>query len=258
MDDDSRQPETSKDPNPSAASVKGCTASSHGARAGSNPSAALQSPTLFSAKTLVVRPISPGIARDLCERHHYLASYPGGSLLNFGIFVLQALLGVAVIGAGPFNIHRLFKGAEPDQVVCLSRLWLSDRCGRNSESRVLGIICRSLRQWRPDLKALIAYSDPSAGHRGVIYKAAGFTYLGRSDGMPLYQLADGTIHHSRTLSHRFGTHSMAHLKAQGVEIHTVPQAPKHLYVALLDPTWKARLTRAILPYPTLEDEHGSH
>ncbi|MCH8030832.1 MAG: FAD-dependent oxidoreductase [Bacteroidetes bacterium] len=166
-------------------------------------------------------------------------------------------LNVAVIGAGPFNIHRLFKGAEPDQVVCLSRLWLSDRCGRNSESRVLGIICRSLRQWRPDLKALIAYSDPSAGHRGVIYKAAGFTYLGRSDVMPLYQLADGTIHHSRTLSHRFGTHSMAHLQAQGVEIHTVPQAPKHLYVALLDPTWKARLTRAILPYPTLEDEHGS-
>ena len=76
--------------------------------------------------------------------------------------------------------------------------------------------------------------------------------------MPLYRLSDGSIHHSRTLSHRFGTHSKAHIKAQGVEIHTVPQAPKPLYVCLLDPTWKDRLTRKILPYPTLEEEHGSH
>lgn len=242
----------------SAASVKGCTAPFRGVGAGSNPSAALQSPTLHSAKALVVRPIPQRIARDLCERHHYLESYPGAALFNFGIFVEHSLLGVAVIGVGPFNIHRLFRNAEPEQVVCLSRLWIDDRCGRNSESRVLGIICRSLRQWRPDIKGMVAYSDPTAGHNGTIYRASGFAYLGKSTVMPLYRLADGSIHHSRTLGHHFGTHSMAHLKAQGVEISTVPQAPKHLYVSLLDPTWKDRLARTILPYPTLEDEHGSH
>ena len=258
MDTDSRQREISTDLGLSADGVKVARLATQRARGGANPTSALQPLASIKPKDLVVGPISPREARNSCKRYHYLKSYPGGSLLDFGIFVQQALLGVVVIGAGAFNIHRLFKDAEPDQVVCLSRLWLDDRCGRNSESRVLGIICRSLRRWRPDLKALVASSDPSVGHLGMIYNAAGFAYLGTSDGMPAYQLSDGSIHHSRTLSHRFGTHSMAHLKAQGVEIHTVPQTPKHLYVSLLDPTWKARLTRAILPYPTLEDEHGSH
>ena len=219
---------------------------------GAIPTPALQSPLQFKPKELVVKPISPGVARGLCERHHYLKSYPGGTLFNLGVFAGQALVGVVVIGVGPFNAHRFFRNAKASQVACLSRFWMDDRCAKNTESRVLGFVLRSLRRWRPDIKALVAYSDPSVGHLGVIYKAAGFAFLGHSDPTPLYRLPDGSLHHPRTLGHRFGTRSLAHFKESGFEVQAVPQVPKNIYVFFLDPSWRDRLTRSISPYPTSE------
>ena len=240
-----------------AAGVSASTAPSHGAGPGSTPRAALQPSAQFEPKDLVVAPISPSVARDLCEGRHYLKSYPGGALLNFGIFVQHTLLGVAVIGVGAYNIHRLFRDAEPDQVVCLARLWLDDRCQRNSESRVLGIILRLLRRHQSRVKALVSYSDPTVGHTGTIYRGAGFLYLGRSEAMPLYRLPDGSVHHSRTLAHSFGTHSLAYFKAHGINVSLVPQAPKLVYAALIDLTWRDRLTRPVLPYSEVEAGNAS-
>ena len=239
-----------------AAGVTGSTVSSQGTGAGSRPSAALQIPT-YGPKDLLVGSLPARVARRLCEEKHYLKSYPAGSLVNVGIFANHTLVGVAVIGVGPFNIHRLFLDANPEEVLCLSRLWLDDRCGRNSESRVLGIICRSLRRWQTSIKAIIAYSDPTAGHDGTIYRAAGFAYLGTSEAMPLYRLPDGRVHHSRSLGHSFGTHSLAHFKARGIEVRPVPQAPKFIYVALIDSTWRDRLTRPVLPYSEVEAGNAS-
>ena len=51
---------------------------------GSRPTSPLQVPVTLGPKDLVVRPISHGVARLLCENHHYLGTYPGGSELSFG------------------------------------------------------------------------------------------------------------------------------------------------------------------------------
>jgi lysyl-tRNA synthetase class I len=137
-------------------------------------------------------------------------------------------------------------------------MWLDDRLGRNSESRILGIILRMLRRGQSTIKAVVAYSDPLAGHTGTVYRAAGFLYLGQSVGMPLYKLPDGSLHHSRSLSHSFGTHSREHFRAFGVNVEVVEQTPKHTYVALVDPCWRDRLTRTVIPYPTKEQGNGSN
>ena len=241
----------------SADSVEDARLASQRARGGANPTSALQPLASFKPKDLLVGPLSPRDARNSCKNYHYLKSYPGGSLLDFGIFVQQALLGVVVIGAGAFNIHRLFKDAEPDQVVCLSRLWLDDRCGRNSESRVLGIIRRAMRRWRTGIKVIVAYSDPAAGHTGMVYRAAGFLYVGRSAAMALLRLPDGTIHHSRSLGHSFGTHSLAHFAVHGMQLERVPQSSKFVYVVLLDHSWRERLNRPVLPYSEVETDRAS-
>ena len=191
------------------------------------------------------------------RRETLFENYQAGSLVNVGSFANHTLVGVAVIGVGPFNIHRLFLNANPEEVSCLSRLWLDDRCGRNSDSRVLGIICSSLRRWQSSIKAIVAYSDPTAGDDGTIYRAAGFAYLGTSEAMPLYRLPDGRVHHSRSLGHSFGTHSLAHFKAQGIEMRPVPQTPKFIYAALIDPAWGERLTRPVLPYSQGEAGNAS-
>ncbi len=234
-----------------AAGVTGSTVSFQETGAGSTPSAALQVP-VFGPKDLLIRPLPAIVARRLCEEKHYLHSYPGAALLNLGIFCGNSLMGVVVLGAGPTNIHRLFRDASRQEVVCLARLWLDDRLGRNSESRTLGIILRQLRKGQSTIKGLVAYSDPMAGHTGVIYQASGFLYLGKSPVMPLYKLADGSIHHSRSLSHRYGTHSRKYFQSHGVDLELVDQEPKHSYVALIDPSWRARLTKAVVPFPSKE------
>jgi hypothetical protein len=238
----------------SAGSVAAAQLKDHWAGGGATPTPALQQ--LFGPKDIIIRPIPHLAARRICEQRHYLKSYPGGSLLNFGVFVANSLLGVTVLGVGPANLHCLFQNVQPQEALCLSRLWLDDRLGRNCESRTLGVILRSLRQNQSVVKAIVAYSDPLAGHDGGIYRAAGFLFVGYSSSMPLY-LVGGRAYHSRSLSHSYGTHSIAHFRQHGVQVQLLPQAHKLVYVALVNPTWQERLRVPVLPYPQKEVPHAN-
>ena len=239
-----------------AASVTARTVPTHGAGPGSTPRAALQVFRCFEPRELMVRPVGHNVAHQVCRDFHYLKSYLGGSMLNFGVFAGRALVGVVVFGVGPFNIHRLFLGAKRQNVLCLTRMWLDDRCGRNSESRVLAIICRSLRRWQTTGKAIVAYIDPDAGHDGSIYRAAGFTYLGMSEPTPLYRLPDGSIHHSRSLGQAFGTHSLEYFQRRGFKVEAVTQAQKHVYITYNDPKWRSYLRVPPQPYPKKGGPHA--
>ncbi|NQT72449.1 MAG: DNA methyltransferase [Chloroflexi bacterium] len=171
------------------------------------------------------------------------------------MFLGQELLGALTLGAGPTQAFRLVNEARPDDCMTLSRLWLSDRLPRNSESRVIGIVLRSLKK-HTSLKFLISYADPSQGHMGTIYQATGWVYTGLSSAMPLYDLGDGKIRHCRSLSHAYGTHSVKHFADHGVTVNLIPQMPKHRYIYFLDPSWYAKLATPLLPYPKkgFEDE----
>ena len=232
-----------------AGSVAAAYPADQRAGSGATPTPALQRPATFGPKDIDVRPIPHGIARKICQQKHYLKSFPGGSVLSFGVFAAGRLLGVLVLGVGPSNLHRYFEGAAPEQVMCLSRLWLDDRLGRNSESRTLAIVMRHLRRHQDTIKAVVAYADPDAGHVGVVYRGAGFLFIGWSEATPLYQLPDGSVHHSRSLSHAYGTHSLKHFSSHGVQVKLVPQSRKLVYAALIDPTWQQRLRVPMLPYP---------
>ncbi|MBI4337352.1 MAG: DNA methyltransferase [Chloroflexi bacterium] len=197
---------------------------------------------------LGVRPVPFRFARDLVVRHHYLHSMPGGTRLAFGVFVGARLVGALTIGCGPSQAHCLVEGATRDDGATLTRLWLSDQLSKNSESRVLGVVLRALRR-HTRLKFLVSYADPAQGHLGVVYQATGWLYAGLSEAMPLYDIGDGKARHSRSLSHAYGSHSVAHFQRNGVAVRLVPQSCKHRYVYFLDPAWRPRLRVPVLPYP---------
>ena len=224
----------------SAASVGASTVPVHGARPGPSPRAALHD--------IIVRPVPHGIAKDLIVRAHYLHSLPGGTVLAFGVFVGQRLLGALALGVGPKLAHCLVDGARPEDCVTLTRLWLADELPPNSESRVIGVVLRALRR-QTSLKFAVSYADPAAGHIGTIYQATGWLYTGLSSAMSLYDLGDGVLRHSRSLAHSFGRHSVGHFRRNGVPIRTVPQASKHRYFYFLDRSYKERLRVSVLPYP---------
>ncbi len=198
-------------------------------------------------RNLRVQTISPRIAKPVL-RNHYLGSLPGATQISFGVFNGPSLEGVVTLGCGPINGHRLVRGATRDDYLCLSRLWLSDRLPRNSESRVIAVVARLLRKYTA-VKFLLSYADPTHGHRGIVYQAAGWTYIGMSSQSDLYSVGNGKPQHSRSLSHRMGSHSLKYLRSQGIQIEPVRQQPKHKYVLFLDPSWRGQLVPEPQPYP---------
>lgn len=140
------------------------------------------------------------------------------------------------------------KGTSPDDGATLTRLWLSDQLPGNSESKFIGVVPRALKR-HTSLKFLLSYADPSRGHVGTIYQATGWLYTGLSQRTALIDIGDGQVHHSRSLGHRFGTHSVKHFRKHGVDAFTVPQERKHRYLYLLDRSLRASINTAVLPYP---------
>ena len=199
-------------------------------------------------KDLNIAPISQIDAKEILIPNHYLHSFPGGTKLSFGVYLDARLLGALTFGVGPYLGYKLVKDASPDDVVTLTRLWLSDGLPKNSESRVIGIVLRSLRK-ETSLKFVLAYSDPAAGHVGTIYQATNWLYTGLSSATPLYDIGDGIMHHSRSLAHQLGSHSIRYLTYRGIVVKTVPQMAKHRYIYFLDDSWRTRLLVPVLPYP---------
>ena len=198
-------------------------------------------------RDLRVRPILFRIAKSIVVGNRYLGTMPGGTRLALGVFVGKRLLGVVIFGVGPSNIYHLAGGAEPDDCMTLARVWLSDLLLANSESRVIGVTLRALKR-ETSVRFLVTYAGPAAGHVGTHYQAADGLYTGLSQAMPLIDVGDGVPPPSRSLTHAYGTHSHAHFAAYGVDVKPVPQAPKHRYVYLLDPSWRPRLRVSTLPY----------
>ena len=227
----------------SVAGVMGSIAPIQGEDRGSTPTAALHD--------LIVQPVPVVVAKILLEHEHYLHSLPGGTLLAFGVLLGRRLMGVITIGVGPVLAYHLVEGAEPNNCAALTRLWLSDELPRNSESRVLGIVLRSLRRYT-NLKFVVTYADPEVGHIGTIYQATGWLYTGFSEAMPLVDLGDGKARHSRSVGQVFGTHSVQYLTRQGLSVRRIPQAAKHRYIYFLDPEWRSRLQVPVLRYPRRE------
>ena len=230
----------------SAAGVVESTASTLGAGPGSTPRAALHD--------IRVRPIPLKVAKAIEVRNHYHRSIPGGTRLSFGAFVGSRLWGSLTLGVGPYNVPSLVEEATADDCLTLIRLWLSDELPSNSESRTTGVVIRALKK-STAVRFLVAYSDPAVGHLGNIYQAAGWLYTGLSEARPLYDVGDGHLHHSRSLSHAYGTHSVAHFAPHGVNVRRVPQQRKHRYVYFLDCSWRDRLRVPVLPYSKREARH---
>ena len=223
----------------SAGSVAVARPDNHRAGGGSRPTSALQQ--------LHVNLIPHRIAKVVLL-HHYLGSLPGATKLSFGVFLTGRLEGAVTLGSGPMNGHKIVRNATVDDYLCLTRLWLSDRLPRNSESKVLGIVARLLRK-HTQVKFLVSYADPTQGHRGIVYQAAGWTYVGLSYAMALYSIDGAKPEHSRSLSHRIGSHSISYLTSRGLNVRAIRQQPKHKYVLFIDRSWNDRLTVPGQPYP---------
>ncbi len=135
---------------------------------GSNPTPALHS--------LRVWPCDVSDIQGVIERVHYSHSIFGVTTdYCFAVCTARETVGGAIFGKpAAYNVARKYSDGLP--LVELRRFVLIDECPRNSESKVIGYMLRSLRA--SGVRRVLSYADPAHGHSGTIYRALGFKYIG--------------------------------------------------------------------------------
>lgn len=151
------------------------------------------------------------VARQFVIEHHYSASYPA-AVERMGMFRGRELVGVCVFSV-PMNDRAIpkYTGLSPRSGIELGRFVLLNEVPRNAESFFGSRCMRLLKEVRPEIKAVIAYSDPMPrrtgdgcvvmpGHVGYVYQALSARYMGRSTARTLHLTRDGNVLSPRSLS----------------------------------------------------------
>lgn len=205
-----------------------------------------------------LREISQVVAKDIIVRNHYSHKWSLCSVA-LGVFYKQEadpasffdndterLIGCIIYGnpVGRSAAASISDSLNIDEVYELVRLWIADiPNGKNMESYCIGQSFHWLRKNKPKIKALLSYADNAAGHTGVIYQSTNWLYQGNSQLalMPNYSLSltgppDKAFEwiHSRTVSERWGSHNVEHLKKQiGRTFWLKKESSKHRYIYIL-------------------------
>jgi hypothetical protein len=108
---------------------------------------------------------------------HYLAKRPAIVLLCLVAERNGEPIGCIVYSAPPLEADKRYGG----KVWELARLYLLDEIPRNAETWLIGQSVKYIKRHHKDVRHLLSYADPSAGHAGTIYKAANWRQDGRTD-----------------------------------------------------------------------------
>lgn len=155
--------------------------------------------------------ISDSVAKQFVVQNHYSASYPA-AIERVGLFRGTELVGVCVFSV-PMNNAAIpkYTGLPPSAGVELGRFILVDSVPYNGETYFLKRAFAALQQSKPQVKGVIAYSDPVPrhtasgrvvlpGHVGIIYQAGSARYVGRSASRILHLSASGHVLSPRAIS----------------------------------------------------------
>jgi len=220
---------------------------------------------------LSLRQIDKVVAKEMIIKHHY-SHKSSATRYAFGIFHkdqehsffsdVDELIGCMTYGypVGREAAQSISEDIDVKEVLELTRLFIKDGYGRNIESASLSLSFKWLRQNATDIKVLISYADPSAGHLGVIYQATNWLYQGDHqrlvDSFALkYKLDDPLWIHSRTVFSKYGTNSTKILRDKIGKTFWLKREPrKHRYIYFLCGKKERKkimktLKHQIIPYP---------
>jgi len=156
-------------------------------------------------------------------QRHYLKKWPGVVVLKLGLWCKDLLKGVIVFALPPRETAKRYGGVTWE----LARLWICDSVPKNGETYFIGRAVRYIKQHHKAVRVLVSYADPSAGHSGVIYRAANWLCDGRTDQerkTPRFDYADAET--GKRYSRR--SHVPAH-----ASIVRIPRVSKYRFVLRL-------------------------
>jgi hypothetical protein len=171
-----------------------------------------------------VKPISNKIAQEIVVKNHYLHRKAPCSFA-FGLFnPSNELMGVVIYGtpsSAPLRQGIAGKD-ESNNVVELTRLWVSDKAPKNGESFLIG---RSLGKSGKEI--IVSFADTSQNHLGIVYQATNWLYTGLSAKRTDWTV-EGIDKHGHTWADKYTAQEMR--ERFGEQFRLVPRSRKHRYI----------------------------
>lgn len=208
---------------------------------------------LPKVREMQIGPVSVSDVQEFAIRYHYTHA-ARNALWRWGLWSGPVLLGIVAYNLPTRSVCESVFGAEHyAHVWHMTRLALSDKAPRNSESRLIGGSLREIRRHHPGCWAVLTYADIALGHTGFVYQATNALYTG-TGGDPVFHLDENGLRRGTYLS---GNVNAERARQLGWTRHLGPA--KHRYLYLLGSRTQKRHLRSLLqlqqlPYPKPDDE----
>lgn len=153
---------------------------------------------MSAVKNLVVKAINSKAANEIVKKYHYSGKVCQNSQIHFGVFKKGILVGALQFGPST-DKRRMGQslGIGMNESLELNRMAISDVCGKNTESRVLGICLRILKKKYPFLRCIVSFSDACQCGDGIIYRASNFKLHSYKKNISLLSLSDDAVEYLR-------------------------------------------------------------
>ena len=203
---------------------------------------------------LRVKVISRASAKRIVLACHYMKTFPQGAMVCLGIMDGDKCVGVCVLGhssATTAKVEKLVYDISKSEFLEMQRLWISDRYGHNSESRVLSLVMKLLKAH--GVKLVVTHAGGCKNDCGIVYQASGWLYFGRTRCRDFYLTKVGE-YKSLVAAMRFGR-----VKTKGRELADVGfelfgageliDSWRYLYSYPIDKGMRRRLTKLSQTFP---------
>jgi hypothetical protein len=188
-------------------------------------------------------------AKYACENWHYSGCLPMPPLVKIGVWENEKYIGCVLFGRGASP--KLGAAYNLKQTECVELVRIAMTNHNAPVSRVVRLAVLFLKKNSPELRLIVSFADPSAGHYGGVYQAGNWIYCGQSAKKFDYVGPDGKTYLSRQVSEsgvirQFGKVTKVYKRS---ECKAVPVLGKHRYLMPLDDDMRARIMPLAKAYP---------
>jgi len=149
--------------------------------------------------TYHVELINPELAKDYIKENHYSRGSHNAPYPCYGLYDGYNLIGVLMYSTPcSENVRSSIYGEDrKNEVIELSRLHILDITPRNTESWFISRTIKRLKIDKPEITAIVSFSDLTENHQGIIYQATGFKLDGKTSKSRFYRDDMGRLRHPR-------------------------------------------------------------
>ncbi len=146
-----------------------------------------------------IKQIPSRLAKEYIHKYHYSHGSHNGPSPCFGLYDNENLIGCMMFATPCSEAVRasVFGKEYKNNVTELHRLHILDCTPKNTESWFIARCLKLLKQLKPQIWAVLSFSDKTEGHEGVIYKATNAYRLGSTGRSIFYIDQDGRLRHPR-------------------------------------------------------------